>query len=279
MLKVIKSGFFTTIQDQGRFGFRQIGVPVSGAMDLAAASLANAMLENDEQAAVLEITMTGPVLEFEEATWIAIAGANLSPTLNGADIEIHSVHKIHAGDKLAFGKHIDGLRGYLAIKDGFQTPLILNSRSYYSSITKNDHLVAGMEVPYKEILEFEPKITHIIRDDMNKFKTFGVSPGPEFELLTDAQKELIFKNTFTIAKENNRMAYQIEETIGTHQHIMLTSATLPGTVQVTPGGKLIILMRDGQTTGGYPRILQLSEEAIDHLAQKTFGDTISFKLT
>ncbi|MGB5646095.1 MAG: biotin-dependent carboxyltransferase family protein [Muriicola sp.] len=279
MLKVIKSGFFTTIQDQGRFGFRQIGVPVSGAMDLAAASLANAMLENDEQAAVLEITMTGPVLEFEEATWIAIAGANLSPTLNGADIEIHSVHKIHAGDKLAFGKHIDGLRGYLAIKDGFQTPLILNSRSYYSSITKDDHLVAGMEVPYKEILEFEPKITHIIRDDMNKFKTFGVSPGPEFELLTDAQKELIFKNTFTIAKENNRMAYQIEETIGTHQHIMLTSATLPGTVQVTPGGKLIILMRDGQTTGGYPRILQLSEEAIDHLAQKTFGDTISFKLT
>ncbi|MGB5699987.1 biotin-dependent carboxyltransferase family protein, partial [Muriicola sp.] len=219
------------------------------------------------------------VLEFEEATWIAIAGANLSPTLNGADIENHSVHKIHAGDKLAFGKHIDGLRGYLAIKDGFQTPLILNSRSYYSSITKDDHLVAGMEVPYKEILEFEPKITHIIRDDMNKFKTFGVSPGPEFELLTDAQKELIFKNTFTIAKENNRMAYQIEETIGTHQHIMLTSATLPGTVQVTPGGKLIILMRDGQTTGGYPRILQLSEEAIDHLAQKTFGDTISFKLT
>ena len=84
MLKVIKSGFFTTIQDQGRFGFRHIGVPVSGAMDLAAASLANAMLENDEQAAVLEITMTGPVLEFEEETWIAIAGANLSPTLNGS---------------------------------------------------------------------------------------------------------------------------------------------------------------------------------------------------
>ncbi len=279
MLKVIKSGFFTTIQDKGRFGFRHIGVPVSGAMDLTAASLANAMLENDEQATVLEITMTGPVLEFEEATWIAIAGANLSPTLNGADIENHSVHRIYAGDKLAFGKHIDGLRGYLAIKDGFQTPLILNSRSYYSSITKDDHLVAGMEVPYKEVLDFEPKITHIIRDDMNKFKTLGVSPGPEFELLTDAQKELIFKNTFTIAKENNRMAYQIEETIGTHQHIMLTSATLPGTVQVTPGGKLIILMRDGQTTGGYPRILQLSEEAIDHLAQKTFGDTISFKLT
>jgi biotin-dependent carboxylase-like uncharacterized protein len=279
VLKVIKSGFFTTIQDQGRFGFRHMGVPVSGAMDLAAASLANAMLENDNQDAVIEITMTGPLLEFEEETWIAIAGANLSPTLNGVDIKNHSVHKVHAGDKLAFGKHIDGLRGYLAVKDGFQTPQILDSRSFYSSITEDDHLVAGMEVPYKEAANFEPKITHIIREDMDKFKTLGVSPGPEFDLLTETQKDLIFKNIFTIAKENNRMAYQLEETIGVHQHIMLTSATLPGTVQVTPGGKLIILMRDGQTTGGYPRILQLSEEAIDHLAQKTFGDKISFKLT
>jgi len=106
-----------------------------------------------------------------------------------------------------------------------------------------------------------------------------VSPGPEFDVLSKAQKELIFKKTFTIAKENNRMAYQLEESIGEHKHIMLTSATLPGTVQVTPGGKLIILMRDGQTTGGYPRILQLTEEAIDRLAQKTFGDTISLKLS
>ncbi len=74
------------------------------------------------------------------------------------------------------------------------------------------------------------------------------------------------------------MAYQLEESIGAHSQAQLTSATLPGTVQVTPGGKLIILMRDGQTTGGYPRILQLSEEAIDRLAQKTFGDVISISL-
>lgn len=279
MLKVIKSGFFTTVQDRGRFGFRHMGVPVSGAMDQAAALLANAMLENDENAAVLEITMSGPLLEFEEETWIALAGANLSPQLNSKDIDNHSVHKVNAGDTLAFGKHIDGLRGYLAVKDGFQTPLVLNSRSYYSPITEENHLAARMEIPYNEVTDFEPKITHIIREDIEKIKTLEVSPGPEYDILSDTQKEFIFSNSFTIAKENNRMAYQLEELIGEHKHIMLTSATLPGTIQVTPGGKLIILMRDGQTTGGYPRILQLAEDAIDRLAQKTFGDTISIKLT
>lgn len=279
MLKVIKSGFFTTVQDQGRFGFRHMGVPVSGAMDQAAALLANAMLENEENAAVLEITMSGPLLEFEEETWIALAGANLSPQLNGMEIDNHSVHKVNAGDKLAFGKHIDGLRGYLAVKNGFKTPVVLNSRSFYSPITEVNHLDARMEVPYDEVAVFEPKITHIIREDIDKFKTLKVSPGPEYDILSDAQKELIFNNSFTIAKENNRMAYQLEESVGEHKHIMLTSATLPGTIQVTPGGKLIILMRDGQTTGGYPRILQLTEEGIDRLAQKTFGDTISIKLS
>jgi biotin-dependent carboxylase-like uncharacterized protein len=279
VLKVIKSGFFTTVQDRGRFGYRHIGVPVSGAMDQAAALLANAMLENDENAAVLEITMSGPLLEFEEETWIALSGANLSPQLNGMDIDNHSVHKVNAGDTLAFGKHVDGLRGYLAVKNGFQTPLVLNSRSFYFPITEVNHLAARMEVPYDEVAVFEPKITHIIKKDMDKFKTLNVSPGPEYDILSDAQKEFIFNNSFTIAKENNRMAYQLEESVGEHTHIMLTSATLPGTIQVTPGGKLIILMRDGQTTGGYPRILQLSEEGIDRLAQKTFGDTISIKLS
>lgn len=279
MLKVIKSGFFTTVQDRGRFGFRHMGVPVSGAMDQAAALLANAMLENDENAAVLEITMSGPLLEFEENTWIALSGANLSPQLNGKDIDNHSVYKVNAGDTLAFGKHIDGLRGYLAVKNGFQTPQVLNSRSFYSPITEVNHLAARMEVPYDEVAVFEPKITHIIRKDIDKFKTLNVSPGPEYDILSDAQKEFIFNNSFTIAKENNRMAYQLEESIGEHKHSMLTSATLPGTIQVTPGGKLIILMRDGQTTGGYPRILQLSEEGIDRLAQKTFGDVISIKLS
>ncbi len=277
MLKIVKSGFFTTIQDSGRFGFRHLGVPVSGSMDRAAAHLANAMLENPDEAAVLEVTMSGPVLEFTRDTWIAIAGANLSPKLNEVDIDNHGVHRIRSGDRLAFGKHIDGLRGYVAIKGGFDTGEVLKSRSFYKPITEKDHLVAGMELHYEEVSEFEPKITHVIPEEIERVLKLKASPGPELDILDSEQQELLFSQPFTIAKENNRMAYQLQEILGSHQHPMLTSATLPGTVQLTPGGKLIILMRDGQTTGGYPRILQLSDDSINKLAQKTFGDTVYFK--
>lgn len=277
MLKIIKSGFFTSIQDNGRFGFRHLGVPVSGSMDRAAAHLANAMLENAEEAAVLEITMSGPVMEFTKNTWIALSGANLSPKLNEVDIENYSVHQIHSGDRLSFGKHIDGLRGYVAVKGGFTTPEILKSRSFYKPITEKDHLMPGMEVPYEEVTKYEPKITHVIPEVVERTLKLEASPGPEFYILDPQQKERLFNEPFTIAKENNRMAYQLQEFLGSHQHAMMTSATLPGTVQMTPGGKLIILMRDGQTTGGYPRILQISEEAVNKLAQKTFGDAVYFK--
>jgi allophanate hydrolase subunit 2 len=97
-------------------------------------------------------------------------------------------------------------------------------------------------------------------------------------MLNKSQLTALFFNDFTIAKEYNRMAYQLKETVDAHGSSMLTSATLPGTVQLTPAGKLIILMKDGQTTGGYPRILQLSDRAIAILSQKKFGDPISFKL-
>jgi len=279
MLRVAKSGFFTSIQDKGRFGYRNMGVPVSGAMDQHAASLANALLENSEDDAVMEITMSGPILEFFNSTYITITGANLSPSLNGEEIEMHSVHKVLEGDKLTFGSHIDGLRGYLGVKGGLLTDCILNSRSFYKPVTPSARLNDGVEIPYQEVSSFEPKITHITTENIDKVSLLKVSRGPEYDILSEKEQTDLFGKPFTIAKENNRMAYQLEQILDTHTHSMLTSATIPGTVQITPAGKIIILMRDGQTTGGYPRILQLSDEAINVLAQKTFGDEISFQLS
>jgi len=278
MLRVAKSGFFTSIQDKGRFGFRNMGVPVAGAMDQQAASLANALLENSDTDAIMEITMSGPVLEFLCPTYIAITGANLSPSLNGEDIDMNSVHKVLEGDELTFGSHIDGLRGYLGVKGGLLTDFVLNSRSFYKPVTTSARLNDGVEIPYQEVASFEPKISHIITENIDKVSLLKVSRGPEYDILSKNEQNDLFSNPFTIAKENNRMAYQLEQTLDTHEYSMLTSATIPGTVQITPAGKILILMRDGQTTGGYPRILQLSDEAINVLAQKTFGDEISFQL-
>lgn len=278
MLKVIKSGFFTTVQDLGRFNYRNKGVPVSGVMDSFSYAMLNMLLENDKKAAVLEITMTGPTVEFELDSYIVSGGAELAMFLNDQPIKNFKVYKVLEGDVLSFGKLELGLRSYLAIKGGFKTPLILGSRSYYKPLTSSSRIKEYEQLPYDECKNFEPKIQELKAHSLLKETVLEVYEGPEYRLLTDNQRIGLFGNDFTVAKENNRMAYQINETLEGHAISMLTSATLPGTVQLTPSGKLIILMKDGQTTGGYPRILQLSEKAISILAQKRYGDDISFKL-
>ncbi len=278
MLKVLKSGFFTTIQDLGRFGHRNTGVPVSGAMDHEAVKKANLMLENSPNDPVLEITMTGPTLQFDLPTFICLSGAHLSATLNNKPIDNYKVIQVGKGDILSYGRLEGGFRSYLAVKEGFQTQKILGSASQYFPITPYKCIKDGLEIPYSETVSFEPVITELKIEERFTSGTLQVYKGPEYNILTDAQIKKLFFQNFTVSKENNRMAYQLEEKIESHSYSMLTSGTLPGTIQITPAGKLIILMKDGQTTGGYPRILQMTEASICHLAQKKFGDELSFKL-
>jgi len=104
MVNVLKSGFYTTVQDAGRFGYRDKGVPVSGIMDAFSAYQVNTLLENVTDAAVLEITMTGPTLEFQEDTYIALGGADMPATINSKEIEGYKVYRITSGEVLALGK-------------------------------------------------------------------------------------------------------------------------------------------------------------------------------
>lgn len=278
MLKVLKSGFYTTVQDSGRFYYRNKGVPVSGVMDQMSVFKVNSLLENEVTAAVLEITMTGPTVVFEEETYMALGGAKMSATLNNLPIQNYKVYQIEVGDILSFGHLEKGFRAYLGVRGGFTSKEILGSRSYFKPITRENRLQDKDVVPYDYHKLFRPKISEIKVESFLEDTVLKISKAPEFDLLTDKQLEEIFSKKFTVAHENNRMAYQIKETITPHEISMITSATLPGTVQLTPSGKMIILMKDGQTTGGYPRILQLTDKAICVLAQKREGDTLSFKL-
>ena len=278
MIKIIRSGFFTTIQDTGRFGLRHKGVPISGSMDLYSSSIANSLLNNDVKDAVMEITMTGPKMVFNVSTYLSITGADMSPTLNDNPINSYEVIKVQEGDILKFGKLRTGFRTYLAVKGGFKTAVKLGSRSFYKPITSLNCLKDGMEIEISEFKLFEPKITQMKSQSLHHFDEIMAYKGPEFSMLNKESVKKLKSQRFSIAKENNRMAYQFIETIEEHNYEMLTSATLPGTVQLTPSGKLIILMSDGQTTGGYPRILQLTKRGIAVLAQKRSGDSIAFKI-
>jgi len=280
LVKVIKPGFYTTVQDLGRFGFQQFGVSVSGVMDSYSAKIANALLHNNENDAVLEITMSGSTLQFNCDTCICIAGADISPKLNNKLVKLNSVLNIKEGDIISFGKLRYGYRCYLSVSGGFQAEITMNSRSMYKSITSRFVLAKNDELAISEHDNIIEKSNASIKINTNHFglNDIEVLKGPEFELLTKKQQKQLLSNKFTISKDNNRMAYQLVEILENNIKPIITSLVLPGTVQLTPSGKLIVLMRDCQTTGGYPRVLQLKEYSIDALSQKLAGKNIHFML-
>ena len=224
--------------------------------------------------------MSGPKIEFLVSTSICISGAFMSPTLNTNPIENNSLVVVSKGDILSFGKLILGFRSYLAVSGGIQTEAVMASRSMYHGITAQDRIKKGDELPiFEHNISNKKKFSNVKIDvDYLKWSVMEVYQGPEFFQLSEVQKERLFSGSFTISKENNRMAYQLNEVLKNDLNPIIKSSVLPGTVQLTPSGKLIILMRDCQTTGGYPRVLQLSEQAVGILSQKFTGNSVCFKL-
>ncbi|MCL6217784.1 biotin-dependent carboxyltransferase family protein [Zunongwangia pacifica] len=277
-MKVLQPGLFSSIQDYGRFGNMEFGVPASGVMDRYAARTANLMLRNDANHAVLEITMMGPKLEFTAVTKIVISGAYLSPKLNNEEVENNTILEVAKGDILSFGRRIIGCRAYLAISGGFTTEEILGSKSWYDGISKHEKLQKAMAISYKEDLATKIKTNAILKFDEDYLKTDKVEvyEGAEFKFLSETQKEHLRNAIFSIDQNNNRMAIQLQEQLQNDLKPIITGPVVPGTVQLTPSGKLIVLMRDCQTTGGYPRVLQLSDKGIGTIAQKLTNEKVKF---
>lgn len=278
MVNVLSAGMFTSIQDLGRKGNAHFGVSRAGVMDENAARWANYLLQNTPDSAVLELTFGGCKLEFLADSCICITGADFSATLDGEAIPLYKPIVVKEHSILSFGKRKFGVRTYIAVVGGFRTPSVLGSRSFFKGITPNTTIQKGDILPY-ENHNCSYKTTHSsIKIDSSYFtnETIFCTPGPEFGLLSKMQQSFLTATPFTISGNNNRMGYQLNELLENDFTSMLTSAVLPGTVQLTPSGKLIVLMRDCQVTGGYPRVLQLTEEAINTLSQKTTGDRFRF---
>ncbi|MFY0601814.1 MAG: biotin-dependent carboxyltransferase family protein [Cyclobacteriaceae bacterium] len=273
-----KPGLYTSIQDLGRFGYRHLGVPVSGTMDQERSAMANLLVNNEPNNPIIEVTMLGPELTFSEPASISICGADISPNVNDAPISLNKAHHINAGDKLVFGKLKYGLRCYIAIH-GLKSDKVLGSASQYSGVTQKPRIEMGDSFKYKTLKIAASKFASVQFDqswiDDLYFDCFI---GSEYHLLRPKMRQVILNQNLTI-ELNDRMGYQFAPQASLQNELSITTSnTLPGTVQLTPSGKLIVLMRDGQVTGGYPRVLQLSEASINKLSQQTSGKSIRFRV-
>ncbi|MEL6811869.1 MAG: biotin-dependent carboxyltransferase family protein [Bacteroidota bacterium] len=280
MIRVLVSGLYTSLQDFGRYGYRNRGVPVSGVMDRRAAARANEIVGNELNTTVMECTLKGPVLTFEEDARVAICGAQFLPTVDGISVPQNKQITLKKGSTLSFGNANSGVYGYLAVRGGFLAEAVLGSTAHYNGITEVSRIKKGMILQLgSKTNPFDEKRKITTKDfDISQELDLEVYKGPEYHMLSQTIRLAMESTSFTVSAESNRMAYVVHHGSGIWAPGIVTAPVQPGTVQLTPAGKMIVLMRDAQTTGGYARIFQLTEDAMCRLAQKRAGEPLRFQI-
>ena len=287
-IRVIKPGLLTTIQDLGRYGFQKSGMLVSGAMDTLALRIGNLLLGNPANEAGLEITFSGPTIIFEEDQLMAVTGGNLSPLIDGLPVAMWRPIYVQKGSVLSFGRAVDGCRSYLIIYGGFQVPEVMSSKSTYLRAEiggwKGRAIKANDLLPFRkryigQLKKFGWSAGKNIYPDLSNTK-IRVIKGPEFDQFNERSISLFFEESYTVSNESDRMGYRLKGPVleRNSSRELLSSAVTFGTVQVPAEGIPIILMADHQTTGGYPRIVQVISIDLTLLAQMQPGHKITFEL-
>jgi antagonist of KipI len=294
-MKIIKAGIQDTVQDLGRYGYQHLGINPGGVMDRFSAAMANLLIGNNINKAVIELHFPASVFMFQKPALIAISGADFAPTINGENIPINHPVLINKNSILQFHKIVKGARAYIAVGGGFNVPVWLHSASTHlkaktggyhgSALQKEDEIQYGNVDVVSSILgEKEFFVLPWKADDKWGDKKDGeilVLPGNEWSRLTEAAKESFTMTSFVITNQSDRMGYRLNNLplpVITREEIISSGVSF-GTVQLLPDGKLIVLMADHQTTGGYPRIAHVISVHHSKLAQMKAGDKIHFLLT
>lgn len=279
--RVLHPGALTTVQDKGRFGYQQFGIGTSGAMDESAAAAANYLVGNDENAALLEMTVAGVRLEFLEAGQIALTGADMGARLNGEVAERGKTLNVQAGDVLQMGFATNGCRGYLAFGGGIAVPEVMGSRATNLKCGLGGlggrALKAGDEIA----VYAAPSVTERQCGQPNYAQEVVLRcvPGPQEDMFTERGLATFYGTEYVVSTECDRMGYRLdgeapESVAGTD---IVSDGIAPGAVQVTNAGLPIVLMADRQTTGGYAKIATVISEDLWKLAQCLPGAKVRFE--
>ncbi|KAB8125856.1 biotin-dependent carboxyltransferase family protein [Gracilibacillus oryzae] len=273
---IIEEGLHTTIQDLGRNNYRSLGFSLSGPMDKTAMRIANFLVGNDDNDAVLEISFLGPTIEFTCDTIIAITGAKMTAFLNGYEAPLYRPIPINKGDTLQCRAAKKGIYSYLSVKGGIQIEEKLSSRSMIARYNSEEFLSRKLNnddylpvQPYSFTGKIHWKLDHQIFDYIQKDNaTIHFIEGPQISWFN---ADSVSEKRWKVSSKSNRMGYRLIgqkiETIKEQQ--LLTEPVQFGAIQIPPSGEPIILMADGQPTGGYPKLGQVIQADLATLSQIT----------
>ncbi len=283
-IKVLKTGLYTTIQDEGRLGYQDLGIPQGGSLDRDSANLANWLVHNQSFNPVLEITMNGPTLQFEGSGQIALTGADISASINGVLVKMNETLLVKSKDVLKFAALKEGCRCYMAVGGTWQIDSWLNSCS--AMPLQVIELTASSLLKKGQLIRIQTKGTEAVRRAnaslvKQAIANVEVFEGPEFDRFSTAVKQQFFNQLYTMTNRFDRMGCLLagEDALTVVPSEIISSALLPGTIQITNAGQPIIMMQDAPVTGGYNRIAVLDRSSLNVVAQMCRGQRIQFVLS
>ena len=303
--EILSPGPLTTVQDMGRRGYGDKGWQESGCCDKYSLRRANRLAGNrtdeaEQEKAVLEMTLQGPSIRFLGDGIIALAGADMSCCLNGEALPMYRPIPVKEGDVFTSQMAVSGLRGYMAFFGGIDVPVVMGSRSTNikcrtggfcgRALQAGDVLFTGEEnlqtelfptggeLPAPDPSFFTPVTAWRWMGD-KKIPLLRTVPGPQEDAFTGEALDAFWRNEYRLTADCDRMACRLEGEVITARgaYDILSDGILEGSVQVTAGGKPVVMLADHQTVGGYAKIGTVIRPDIAVLAQLKPGEAVGFK--
>lgn len=273
---VLTSGPLCTVQDEGRPGLAATGVARSGACDRASSRLANRLVGNPPDAAVLEVTFGGLRLRADTDVVVVTTGARC------ADAPAHnSPLQLRAGDELVLAAPVSGLRTYLALRGGVDVPRVLGSRSTDllsglgpAQVRDGDVLPLGAAYGPMPGVDVAP-----VADPADGEVTVGVIPGPRWDWFSRDAHAALLGAGYRMTSDSNRIGLRLEgpalQRSGSGE--LPSEGIVRGAIQVPPSGQPVLFLADHPVTGGYPIIAYVDDDDVDRCAQLRPGQGLSFR--